>query len=128
MFASGDQSPEPSKGNLRKPFTSPLLTPADETAPPLIPIKPQLKAFAELQNFKPINSPFKSPLTESKRAARKGRKDAFEEKPRPLKKSLIDHEAMIKDILSRPFVVPIANYVPEYTTKTLGMRKVLIRR
>jgi hypothetical protein len=107
---------------------SPLLTPADDTAPPLLSVKPQLKAFAELQNFKPINSPFKSPMSQEKRSARKGRKDAVEEKPKPLKKIFVDYEAMIKDILSKPFTVPIANYVPEYTTKTLGMRKVLIRR
>lgn len=42
--------------------------------------------------------------------------------------SISDHEAMIKKILSKPFKVPIANYVPEHSNKTLGLGRTLIRR
>jgi hypothetical protein len=42
--------------------------------------------------------------------------------------SLSEHEAMIQRLIRQPFKVPILNYVPEYSNKTLGMRKNIVRR
>jgi DNA repair and recombination RAD54-like protein len=42
--------------------------------------------------------------------------------------SLTEHEKLIQNILSKPFKVPIKDYIPEYSTKTLGMAKTLVRR
>lgn len=126
----GCRSPEPSTNKtVSSPFVSPLLhaeeIPADFVLPVL---RPLLQAFADVQNLRPVNAPFSSPLSkESMRSQRKGRKPV-EEVARPVKINMIDHEAMIMEILTKKFVVPIANYIPEYTTKTLGMRKVVIRR
>lgn len=45
-----------------------------------------------------------------------------------VKLSAKEHEERIQNILRRPFKVPIPNYVPEATTKCLGMRRKLIRK
>lgn len=124
------KSPEPSTNKtINSPFVSPLLrieeVPDDYVLPV---IRPLLQAFAEVQNLRPVNAQFSSPLSKaSMREQRKGRKPA-PEVLRPVKINMIDHEAMIMEILTKKFVVPIANYIPEYTTKTLGMRKIVIRR
>lgn len=126
----GCNSPEPSSNkSVSSPFVSPLLKHEELPDNYELPvIRPLLQAFAEVQNLRPLNAPFSSPLNKDYvRAQRKGRK-TVEEIPRPVKLNLIDHEAMIMEILTKKFVVPIANYIPEYTTKTLGMRKIVIRR
>lgn len=46
----------------------------------------------------------------------------------PVKMSVSDHEAMIQKILSKPFKVPIFDYIPERTTKSLGVKRIFIRR
>lgn len=80
-------------------------------------------------NFK---GTFKSPLLEpttKDRKARKCKSDVENVQPaRPVKISVIDHEAVIAGLLSKAFKVPIADYVPEYTSKTLGLRKIFVRR
>lgn len=75
---------------------------------------------------------FSSPLLEPERAVRKCRanEDDNEEgkvKPRVLVTS--DYESKIADLLSKPFRVPIPDYVPDYhTTRSLGMRRSVVRR
>lgn len=118
---------------VRSPFVIPLLNPVNnDSISHNLPVNSKLKPFIDVQNLRPINTPFASPLNEqTKRAQRKSRRGPTkeeEETKRPVKINLIDHEAMILEILTKKFVVPIANYVPEYTTKTLGMRKIIIRR
>lgn len=40
-----------------------------------------------------------------------------------------DHESLIADLLSKPFRVPIVDYIPDYhTTRSLGMRRSTVRR
>lgn len=46
----------------------------------------------------------------------------------PTKMTLTDHEAMIMKILKMPFKVPIADYVPEFSNKSLGLKRTIIRR
>jgi hypothetical protein len=113
--------------NNSKPFKTPLLEQQPEHAGSLQP-----KIFTK-PKFEPYNNnkQFKSPLIEpprSERRARKTKADENETPWKPYKMSLVDHEAMIAQILHKAFKVPMANYIPEYTTKTLGPRKNLIRR
>ncbi|ETN67272.1 DNA repair and recombination protein RAD54 [Anopheles darlingi] len=81
-----------------------------------------------------VNSPFKSPISAQKRAreCRKRRDPEQGSSPSsssPLPKlSASEHEAMILKILSQPFKVPIANYVPEHSTRCLGMKRSAGRR
>lgn len=79
----------------------------------------------------PKSGAFVSPLidkTLGKRSARKTKANAENIVPRPLKFSFLDHEAVIAELLSKPFKVPIADYIPEYSNKTLGIRKIFVRR
>lgn len=69
--------------------------------------------------------PLKNP--ESERKSRKSTANLENIAP-PKKMSLSEHEKMIREILSKPFRVPIKDYVPEYSNKTLGLAKTLIRR
>jgi DNA repair and recombination protein RAD54 and RAD54-like protein len=46
----------------------------------------------------------------------------------PVKLSLTDHEEMIRKILTKPFKVPIPGYIPEFTNRSLGMKRKPIRR
>lgn len=127
---SPESKPSENEKTVKSPFVSPLLNYQENYDEIQLPVNPLLKAFTEVQNLRPLNAPFKSPVAEQPK--RKGRKIAMEpedqKKLRPAKMNLIDHEALIMQILTKKFVVPIANYIPEYTTKTLGMRKVIIRR
>uniref|UniRef100_A0A182Q2T2 DNA repair and recombination protein RAD54-like n=1 Tax=Anopheles farauti TaxID=69004 RepID=A0A182Q2T2_9DIPT len=78
-----------------------------------------------------VNSPFKSPLSAQKRTRecrkRVSEKGAVEQSPTP-KLSVSEHEIMIMKILSQPFKIPIANYVPEHSTRCLGMKRSAARR
>lgn len=79
----------------------------------------------------PKSGAFVSPLidkTLGKRSSRKTKANAENIVPRPLKFSFLDHEAVIAELLSKAFKVPIADYIPEYSNKTLGIRKILVRR
>lgn len=73
---------------------------------------------------------FQSPLLESEKRSRKCRNksesDRFVEPPPKMK--LSEHESVIAKILSRQFQVPIVGYVPEYTTRHLGVKKSIVRR
>lgn len=42
--------------------------------------------------------------------------------------SMSDHEAMIQKVLSKAFKVPLDDYVPERSNKSLGLKRTLIRR
>jgi hypothetical protein len=79
----------------------------------------------------PKSGAFVSPLidkTLGKRSSRKTKANAENIVPRPLKFSFLDHEAVIAELLSKAFKVPIPDYIPEYSNKTLGIRKILVRR
>ncbi|XP_029715480.2 DNA repair and recombination protein RAD54-like [Aedes albopictus] len=80
----------------------------------------------------PVNSAFKSPISLSNKRTRECRdraKDKIKDTgPPPPKLSASEFELMIQKILSRPFKVPIANYVPEHTTRCLGMKRPAARR
>lgn len=39
-----------------------------------------------------------------------------------------EHESLIRKILSKPFKVPIPNYIPSYSSKSLGLKKACVRR
>ncbi|XP_055594496.1 DNA repair and recombination protein RAD54-like [Uranotaenia lowii] len=76
----------------------------------------------------PLNSTFKSPLSAASKRTRECRerskdKTGSNNGPSPPKLSASEHEMMILKILSRPFKIPIANYVPEHTTRCLGMKR-----
>ncbi|XP_053672197.1 DNA repair and recombination protein RAD54-like [Anopheles nili] len=78
-----------------------------------------------------INSPFKSPVSAQKRTREcrdRGTEKDKAEKPTKPKMSVSAYEQMIAKILSQPFKVPIANYVPEHTTRCLGMKRSAPRR
>jgi DNA repair and recombination protein RAD54 and RAD54-like protein len=65
---------------------------------------------------------------EQPRKARKCKAEGTENLAPPLKESKTDHEAMILKLLSKPFKVPIPDYIPERTNKSLGLKRTLIRR
>ncbi|CRL00768.1 CLUMA_CG014023, isoform A [Clunio marinus] len=73
---------------------------------------------------------FKIPFLDKSSSTRKHRKCKTEsENSVPLTKiSIVDHEAMIQNILSRPFKVPINDYIPELSNKSLGLKRTIIRR
>ncbi|XP_058056332.1 DNA repair and recombination protein RAD54-like [Anopheles bellator] len=78
-----------------------------------------------------VNSPFKSPLSAQKRQreCRKRGETATGGSPSAGPKLTVsEHEMMILKILSQPFKVPIANYVPEHSTRCLGMKRAAARR
>uniref|UniRef100_A0A182T982 Helicase ATP-binding domain-containing protein n=1 Tax=Anopheles maculatus TaxID=74869 RepID=A0A182T982_9DIPT len=79
-----------------------------------------------------VHSPFKSPISAQKRQ-RECRKRGLEkggtaEQPPTPKLSVSEHELMIMKILTQPFKIPIANYVPEHSTRCLGMKRSAARR
>lgn len=76
--------------------------------------------------------PFKSPLTESPYAKRKCRGEKKENRciapTRPIQ-SMNAYEELVAKLLSKPFKVPIADYVPEtHGNRCLGLRRTLSRR
>lgn len=71
---------------------------------------------------------FKSPLLNS--AKRKKRECTIQISriaPTPVM-SVTEHEALIRQILSKPFKVPIPNYVSSYCSKSLGLKRTQVRR
>lgn len=70
---------------------------------------------------------FKSPMIKLRK--RKTREcNAPAPIPKTLSLSLSDHETLIRQILSKPFQVPIPNYVSSYCSKSLGLKRSSIRR
>lgn len=48
---------------------------------------------------------------------------------RPDKMSFSEHESLIRSLLSKPFRVPLVDYVADcFMTKTLGMKKAAMKR
>ncbi|XP_055642480.1 DNA repair and recombination protein RAD54-like [Toxorhynchites rutilus septentrionalis] len=91
------------------------------------------KSLAPSQNSSNsvLHDSFKTPFLNSHKRTRECRelskKNVDNESP-PVKLSASEHEQMIFKILARPFKVPIANYVPEHTTRCLGMKRAPPRR
>ncbi|XP_058820119.1 DNA repair and recombination protein RAD54-like [Topomyia yanbarensis] len=92
------------------------------------------KSLAPSQStaLSPVNSTFKSPISINHKRTRECRersknhcKDA---EPPPAKLSASEYEMMILQILTRPFKIPIPNYVAEHTTRCLGMKRPAARR
>jgi DNA repair and recombination protein RAD54 and RAD54-like protein len=72
---------------------------------------------------------FKPPMLEQKkRSCRDSKENKLNIMEPPVKQSLSDYESMIRKILSKPFKVPIPGYIPEYTNRSLGMKRKPIRR
>lgn len=76
---------------------------------------------------------FKSPLGESPQPKRKCREEAKKENrciapTRPVQ-SMAAYEELVAKLLSRPFKVPIPDYVPDtHGNKCLGLRRTIVRR
>jgi hypothetical protein len=91
----------------------------------------QRKSFSLKAPEFDAKKPFKSPLVEQPKAERRARKIKSEnndETQKSPKISICDYEATILNLLSKPFKCPLPGWIPEYTTKTLGLRKILVRR
>lgn len=72
---------------------------------------------------------FKSPLLNSaKRKRRECTKIPLAQKSASQSMSTSEHENLIKQILSKPFKVPIPNYVSSYCSKSLGLKRSQVRR
>ncbi|KOB73773.1 Steroid receptor-interacting snf2 domain protein [Operophtera brumata] len=72
---------------------------------------------------------FKSPLLNgAKRKKRECVKIPLAQKSLSQSMTISDHENLIKQILSKPFKVPIPNYVSSYCSKSLGLKRSLVRR
>lgn len=76
---------------------------------------------------------FKSPLSESPQPKRKCRDDPKKENrciaPTKVVQSMSAYEELVAKLLSRPFKVPIPDYVPDtHGNKCLGLRRTVIRR
>ncbi|KAJ6648630.1 DNA repair and recombination protein RAD54-like, partial [Pseudolycoriella hygida] len=89
-------------------------------------------APSQLSESKRPGSCFKSPLIEPLRKVRKCRdenaKAEITESQSP-KMSLSEYESLIQKILSKPFKVPIADYVPDtFGNRCLGLKKNTYRR
>lgn len=112
----------------KKPFVSPML---EASTSDIRPRKLKTNENAE-QRIEPYQNkkPFVSPMLETSRLDRKARRKNNEntEEKKVFKLFVSDYEALIQQILNKKFVVPIPGYIPEYTTKTLGPRRVLVRR
>lgn len=82
----------------------------------------------------PANGAFKSPFLNAPKRPRECRernsklKDTGGGGPSPPKLSASEYEMMITKILTRPFKIPIENYIPEHTTRCLGMKRPPARR
>lgn len=75
------------------------------------------------------DSVFKSPLLNStKRKKRECARIPLAQKSASQTLSTSDHENLIKQILSKPFKVPIPNYVSSYCSKSLGLKRTQVRR
>lgn len=68
---------------------------------------------------------FESPLAPG--AKRRKTREA-NKRPPPVAISASEHEALISQILSRPFRVPIPDYVSSFSGKSLGLKKSTVRR
>lgn len=74
-------------------------------------------------------SVFKSPLLDSsKRKKRECTRIPLAQKTPSQTLPSSDHENIIRQILSKPFKVPISNYVSSYCSKSLGLKRTQIRR
>lgn len=74
---------------------------------------------------------FKSPLIQAakrRRTARETHKEINLSQKVSINLPGSDHEALIHQILSKKFQVPIPNYVSSFSTKSLGMKKSSVRR
>ncbi|CAG9126357.1 unnamed protein product [Plutella xylostella] len=73
---------------------------------------------------------FKSPLLQkSQRKKRECTKIQLSQKITPSQSmSTSEHEALIRQILNKPFKVPIPNYVSSYCGKSLGLKRTQVRR
>lgn len=76
--------------------------------------------------------PYKNPFGDSpqpKRKCREERKENRKIEPTRSKLSVDAYEELIKNVLNRPFKVPIPDYVPDtHGNKCLGLRRSVIRR
>ena len=68
-------------------------------------------------------------MLESNKKARKCREKNKDTNVIPVKLSITEHEQLILKLLSKPFKIPIENYVPDcFSTRTLGIKRATIRR
>lgn len=79
-----------------------------------------------------FNKPFKSPLIGGSQPKRKCREEVKENRciapTRPIQ-SMSAYEELVAKLLTRPFKVPITDYVPDtHGNRCLGLRRTLIRR
>uniref|UniRef100_A0A1Q3F704 DNA repair and recombination protein RAD54-like n=1 Tax=Culex tarsalis TaxID=7177 RepID=A0A1Q3F704_CULTA len=91
-------------------------------------------APSQCSALSPANSAFKSPFLNAPKRPRECRErnsklqDSGGGGPSPPKLSASEYEMMITKILTRPFKIPIENYIPEHTTRCLGMKRPPARR
>lgn len=86
-------------------------------------------APSQSTDLKRQSSNFKSPLIEPLRKVRKCRDENVTVIPTPPKLSVSDYEALIHKILSKPFKVPIPDYIPDtFGNNCLGLKKNTFRR
>ncbi|GBP89730.1 DNA repair and recombination protein RAD54-like [Eumeta japonica] len=72
---------------------------------------------------------FKSPLLNTtKRKRRECTQIKVPEKSNVQQLSTSEHEILIRQILSKPFKVPIPNYISSYCGKSLGLKRTQLRR
>lgn len=84
-------------------------------------------APSQLSNSKNENSILLQPKRKCRNNKDKEIKDENNKKIQKL--SSFDHEELIRKILSKPFIVPIPNYVPDgYSNRCLGLKRSIIRR
>lgn len=89
----------------------------------------QRRSLAPSQSVKRPNTNFKSPLIEPLRKVRKCRDENKVVTQPPPKLSVSEYESLIHKILSKPFKVPIPDYVPDtFGNRCLGLKKNLNRR
>ncbi|XP_031619056.1 DNA repair and recombination protein RAD54-like [Contarinia nasturtii] len=102
-------------------------------APSQLSLNRPLNTSNGLINSESTSKPFKSPLSESPYAKRKCREDKKENRCiaptiRPVQ-SMSEYEALVAKLLSKPFKVPIPDYVPDgNSNRSLGLPRTLIRR
>lgn len=92
-----------------------------------ISIKTMRKSLAPSQ-VGSSNNVFKSPLLQAKRKKRECTQIQLSQKSSTQTLSNSEHESLIKQILSKPFKVPILNYVSSYCSKSLGLKRTQVRR
>lgn len=76
------------------------------------------------------NASFKSPLLQSpkRRRVRQPLTQISPQQKPALNLPGSEHETLISQILSKPFQVPIPNYVSSYSSRSLGLKKSSVRR